>query len=305
MNDSQVTILLTSCDAYCDAWKPFFFLWNKYWPSCEYPFVLNSETQTFQSDVFKINTICGGKDIPWSKRLKRCLQSIKTEYVLLCLEDYFLQEPVNLHVFNAALQTMNENKQIGVVQFAIDIPTKYDYSIKINRYFSPVPKYQKDRNNGRIFCVLSLYRTKYLKKLLISTESPWEFETFGSLRSQFYHEEVLRENDDHPRCFSYFIEPKYGFAISRGKWLPKNRILFEKNGIDVDFSNLGIAEGAEYESLVKSYYGEGEKVPKERHTLIQKLVLPFTDIRLFFAICRNLLKKAVFKIKLRFPFLPF
>ncbi|MCR5690193.1 MAG: hypothetical protein K6G71_08085 [Clostridiales bacterium] len=304
MGNRQLTILLTSCDAYSDAWEPFFCLWRKYWPSCDYPFILNSETKTFHSEHFQVNSFCGGKDLAWSKRLKLCLKTVNTEYVLLCLEDYFLQAPVNTEVFDAALKAMNENEKIGVVQFAIDIPTKYDGNIEINHYFSPVPKYQKDRNNGRIFCVLSLYRTKYLKKLLQAKESPWEFEIFGSLRSQYYREIILRENDNHPRCFSYYIEPKYGYAISRGKWLPKNRELFEENGIEVDFTNLGIVEATEYEKLLRDYYGKGQKATKYHHTFIQKLFLPFTDPSLFFAICRNLTKKSSFIVKLRFPFLP-
>lgn len=297
MGNQQLTILLTSCDAYSDAWEPFFALWQKYWADCTYPFVLNSETKTFHSDFFNINTVCGGKDLTWSKRLKRCLKTIKTEYVLLCLEDYFLQKPVNTEVFYAAVQTMNDNPNLGVIQFAIDIPTKYDNNIQINHYFSPVPKYQKDRKNGRIFCVLSLYRTQYLKKLLISAESPWEFEVFGSLRSQYYKNDVYRENSNHSRCFTYYIEPKFGYAISRGKWLPKNRELFDQNNIDVDFSSLGIVEGEEYEKLVQDYYGKGKTDQKKHHTFIQKLLLPFTDMRLFLKICR-------IKLKTRFPFIP-
>ena len=297
MSDKQLTILLTSCDKYSDAWAPFFCLLKKYWPTCNYPIVLNSETKEFHSDDFQIHTFCGGKNIAWSKRLKRCLKTIQSEYVLLCLEDYFLQAPVDLDVFNAALQTMNENTNIGVIQFAIDIPTRYDNSIQINRYFSPVPKGQDVKFNGRIYCVLSLYRTKYLNKLLIASESPWEFEVYGSLRSEYYKEEVYRENDNHPRCFTYYIEPKYGYAISRGKWLPKNKELFEENGIEVDFSNLGMLDDSEYDLLVQMYHRHDKNVPKQHHTLIQKLLLPFTDPRLFFTICRTLLKR-------RFPFFP-
>ncbi len=86
--------------------------------------------------------------------------------------------------------------------------------------------------------------------------------------------------------------------------MPKNKELFERNNIDVDFSNLGIVTDEEYELLVRDYYGKGERVPKERHTVIQKVLLPFKDKNMFFEICRNLLKKYNFKIKLRIPFLP-
>lgn len=299
MKESDVTILLTSCDRYADAWKPFFILWKKYWPECDYPFVLNTERENYHSELFSVKTVKGGKGKTWSRRLKNCLNQIDTEFVLLCLEDYFLQRPVDTKIFQAALRTMREDPLAGVIQFAIDIETKFDRSVTVNEYFSPVPKYEKTMSNGRIFCVLSLYRTKYLKKLLLPSETPWDFEYFGSIRSQWYREKVYRENDNHERCFFYYIEPKYGYAISRGKWLPKNQELFEENGIEVDFSRLGIMDEEVYQKLI-TY----QKIPKVRHTLPQKIVMPFIHPTEFWKIMGTIAHRYYIKIKLQFPFLP-
>lgn len=191
----NITILLTSSDKYSDAWFPFFQFWDKYCSSLNYPVVINSETKVYETDNPNITTFLGKAGLPWSKRLKNCLKTIKTEYVLLCLEDYFIQSPMDETVFNSALKTMDEDKNVGVIQFAIDIPCRYDKEIIINNYFSPVPAIKTDRktHNGRIYCVLSLYRTKYLNKLLIPSESPWEFEVYGTLRSQYFKEKVYRE----------------------------------------------------------------------------------------------------------------
>lgn len=305
---TDVTILLTTCDAYHDALIPFFTLWKRYWPDCPYRFVINTETKNFDCDDFDVVTMCGGKGLSWSKRLKNCLKKIDTEYILLCLEDYFLQGPVDTDIFAAALKTMRENTRAGVIQFAIDIHTKYDDSITVNEFFSPVPKYKADTHNNRIFCVLSLYRTKYLKKLLCFNESPWEFEIFGSIRSQFFREDVYRENESHDRCFYYLIEPKFGYGISRGKWLPNNRGLFEKHDISVDYSKLGTLDGDDYKAFTDMYYGKRIKQPKEHHTLKQKLLMPFVDPKQFISIVRNVINKKKtdlkMKIKLKIPFLP-
>lgn len=48
------------------------------------------------------------------------------------------------------------------------------------------------------------------------------------------------ERENHNRYFYFLIEPKYGYGISRGKWLPKNKDLFSNLNIEVNFSNLGI-----------------------------------------------------------------
>ena len=307
--ENNLTILLTTCDAYADAWDPFFILWKKYWPECSFPFIVNSETKICQTDLFSVRTVCGGRGLPWSKRLKRCLKTIDTEFVLLCLEDYFLQSPVNTEIFDAALRTMQEDSQTGVIQFAIDIDTKYDSHTEINTYFSPVPKYKRDFNNGRVFCVLSLYRVAYLKKLLLSCESPWEFERYGSLRSQFFREKVYRENDNHPRCFVYYIEPIYGYAISRSKWLPNNKQLFADNGITVDFSALGEMSPEEYETHLQRYYhGLPKNTKTEHHTLQEKIMLPLFHPMEFLKILSNIKKKKTKQLKqnlkLLIPFLP-
>lgn len=225
------------------------------------------------------------------------MKHIETEYVLLCLEDYFLQAPVDVDIFNAALKTMEETPDLGVIQFAIDIRTKYDQDVRINQYFAPVPKQKKDKFNGRIYCVLSLYRTRYLKKLLSSSESPWEFEIFGSLRSQYYREKVYRETEDHPRCFQYYIEPVYGYAISRGKWLPKNKELFAAHGLKINFDDLGIMTDEEYRLYVDRLTKKTQ-APKPHHTLKQKLQMPFVQPAEFFRLIKHTIKKH------GFPFLP-
>ena len=306
-NDNQVTLLLTTCDKYADSWLPFFHCWNTYYHGFNYPIVINSETKGFETSNPNITSFLGGNNIPWSKRLKECLKTIKTEYVLLCLEDYFLQSSVDEKIFNSALKTMEEDKSVGVIQFAIDISCRYDKTIVINDYFSPVPiiKTNNKTHNGRIYCVLSLYRTKYLNKLLVPSESPWEFEIYGTLRSQYYREKVYREREDHKRCFEYLIEPKYGYGISRGKWLPKNRELFFENNISVDFSNLGIMTIDEWQKWVEQYEGKRIVKKKERihRTTKQKLGLLFKNPKEFLMILVIVLKKRKTDIKFKFPFL--
>ena len=310
MAENNITVLMSSCDRYADAWEPFFRLRGIFWKDCALPTVICSETIEYTGSAADVTTYCGGKGVPWTRIMKKCLKSIETEYVLLCLEDYFFQSDVDTEVLDAAVKQMEEDKNVGVIQFAIDIHTRYDESRVVGSYFSPVPKYERSRQNGRIYCVLSLYRREYLKKLLWGRESPWEFEIYGSLRSRFYGETVLREREDHPRCFDYYIDPKTGYGISRGKWLPKNRELFERYGIEVDFSALGTLEGEEYERFVDKYYGrrraDGEK--KESHTTLEKLTLPFRSPREFAGIVARIIKKRSaalkMKVKLLFPFLP-
>ena len=299
----DITLLLTSSDKYSDAWSPFIRFWNIHCPNLNFPIVINSETKIFETDNPKITTYLGKPNLPWSRRLLNCLKTIKSEYVLLCLEDYFIQSPVDEEIFNAAVDTMENDADIGVIQFAIDIPCRYDNSITVNNYFSPVPiiKTKKKTHNGRIYCVLSLYRTDYLKKLLVPTESPWEFEIYGTLRSQYFKEKVYREREDHKRCFNYLMQPIYGYGILRGKWLPKNAELFNKFNLNVDFSKLGIFSVDEWRKRVETYEGratEGEPLSK-----LQKITFLLKKPNGFFILVRKASRITKLAIKHKFPFM--
>ncbi|MBR4859650.1 MAG: hypothetical protein IKU08_10765 [Clostridia bacterium] len=303
----DITILLTTSDKYSDAWKPFIHFWNINCQKLNFPIVVNSETKVFETDNPDIRTYLGKPNLPWSKRMLNCLKTIKSKYVLLCLEDYFIRSSVNEEIFNAAFDTMESDENIGVIQFAIDISARYDESVVVNKYFSPVPVLKTDRktHNGRIYCVISLYRTDYLKKLLVPTESPWEFEIFGTLRSQYFKEKVYRERVDHKRCFDYLIQPKYGYGIFRGKWLPKNADLFKEYNIDVDFSNIGILSMDEWHRCVEIYEGKSKTQPikREHRSKKQIISLLFTNPKEFFAIFRNVLQKKKMMLKYKFPFI--
>ena len=304
---ADITILLTSSDKYSDAWSPFIHFWSINCPNLDFPIVINSETKIFNTDNPNITTYLGKPNLPWSKRLINCLKTIKSKYVLLCLEDYFIQSSVDEEIFNAAVDTMESDEDVGVIQFAIDIPCRYDNSVIVNKYFSPVPILKTDRktHNGRIYCVLSLYRTDYLKKILVPTESPWEFEIYGTLRSQYFREKVYREREDHKRCFNYLIQPRYGYGILRGKWLPKNAELFEKFNLDVDFSNLGILTEEEWLQWAETYEGicKGQTTPGVPRSTRQKIMLLFENPKEFFILVRIVFKNVKMAIKHRFPFI--
>ena len=76
------------------------------------------------------------------------------------------------------------------------------------------------------------------KKIKIDcTES--EFESFWKNYFDF--------NTDYKKIASLIVDDeylqraiKYGYGITHGQWLPKNKELFEKFGIEVNFDNLGI-----------------------------------------------------------------
>lgn len=241
-SDKKITILVNSCDKYEDAWEPFFKLLKINWPYCENcKIILNTEEKQYKCNFLEILTVCGGKNATWSQRLKNALDKTDTEIVLFFLEDFFLQSEVNQEMFEEALTLITNDENIGYIGL------KYSPE----RIFADPSYIPEERffprdvlaTSYRIVAMPVLWRKKWLVELLDESEDAWEFERNASVRSRKYSYKVLEINNINGTCPPVFVfedKIKYGYGITHGQWLPKNKELFEKYGLEVNFDNLGI-----------------------------------------------------------------
>lgn len=93
---------------------------------------------------------------------------------------------------------------------------------------------------------VTLWNREEFLKFLIPGEDAWEFEQNASRRSADSGKIILwhyMKNDDNPleRIVPYDFRTIYGYGITWGGWLWKNREWFEKHGItNVNYSEIGI-----------------------------------------------------------------
>ena len=109
----KVSLLVSSCDLYEDAWNPFFQLIYRNWPQHPNNIFLLSEEKTFNCDYMNIETINTKKGTPWTERLRFALDKIDTEYVLFSLEDYFVHAYVNNEAFIDAVKQLDAHIRWG------------------------------------------------------------------------------------------------------------------------------------------------------------------------------------------------
>lgn len=246
---NNVTILVNSCDKYEDAWEPFFRLLKIQWPECEkYRIVLNTETKVYNCDFLNVETFNSGS-VSWSYRLKEVLDKIDTEYVLFFLEDFFLLEKVQTDIFERAVKLLDVDKSVGLITFnkrryGSTFPDKPDYE----NCFHEVSKKVHNRTN----VLVSLWRKEYFKKLIYDEENPWEYEKNSNIRSKFAGYKVYTQDYDFSfPAFRYCMNPADGYGITNGKWLCKNKELFESYGIlGINYDNLGVFdEQVTYEDI--------------------------------------------------------
>lgn len=227
------SVLVSSCDKYEDAWLPFFTFFKQSWCNCPYPVYLNTETKQYHDNsvpVHMLNYTAGS----WSSRLKKALQAIKTKYVILLLEDFFLLDKVNEEAVSESIALMQKDKRIAVIDFSLDKKSAG----------KPYPSNGNfcERARSSLYflnCQAAIWRRRDLIKFLSPYESPWQFELFGSRRVHLYRKTFLLRNYRSDCVFHYSFNINTGYGIYRGKWLRSNIKLFEDHHITTDFERLG------------------------------------------------------------------
>jgi hypothetical protein len=232
------TVIVNSCDKYEEAWGPFFSLMRKYWRNLCFEIVLNTETKQYHREDIKITCINSPAEAKtWGARAKYVLQQIKTPYVIILLEDFFLQDYVNNDEIESCISKMDSNPNIAVFYFKKI--TGFD---EISEEY---PEYilMKENKQYKLNCQAAMWRRKVLIDLLDENESPWDFESFGQIRcvnleQKFY----CRRNGSYLTykgdVFPYLWSIATGYGICKSKWLWNNKKLFKKHNIQYEMKTL-------------------------------------------------------------------
>ena len=240
---SKVSVLVSGCDRYSDAWDPFFTLLKKFGGAlCDCPIYLSAESKEYtRQDFSNFNMLHDVTSKTWSQRMLKALEAIKTEYVFLLLEDFFLDQPFNEEYFQKAIDHMDEHSEVGVINCGYT-----------NKSHTETEELFFDRSFAPLYIVVNttLYRTEILKKLLRKHENIWHYEQYAGIRAKRNHVKVMQYNEQYPIIYS-FNQTTEGASIVKGKWLPKTKELFDRHGIIVNYENLGWYKEALEEPLQK------------------------------------------------------
>lgn len=222
---SNVAIMITSCDAYKDCWKPMVFSLDKYWRDCEYPrFIVTNydEDKTLPNTQF---VKVGDDKRSWCTLAKRGLEAISADYIFFFQEDYWLARKVDNNAIKAHVQYMEDN--------AIDY-------LKITKDILR----DKLRLGNTIYCdnpldirysfntAMAIWRVEKIKELLIEGWSGWEFErqiipyvrkNHINVKSQCLYSKAIPEKG---------LTDIRGGAIVRGVWTDSAIAFLEENGME-------------------------------------------------------------------------
>jgi len=197
ININNIAVLVVSCDKYSDLWSPFFSLFRRFWPDCPFPVYLLSNQKS--CDINGVVPILVGEDVSWSDNLRFGLDQINEEFILMWIEDLLLIKKVDTEVIQSIC---SEFIKISGNYIRLNHRVKPD--VPFNKYFGHI-------SSGAIYrtsTVLSLWRKDVLHGLLKTGESAWDFEIYGTVRSDKY-------DGFYSSCDNYF---KVINCIIKGKW---------------------------------------------------------------------------------------
>lgn len=246
MNKYDCTILINSCDKYEDILDTFFTLLHRFWPDNPFDIVLSTESLEYKSEYFKIRNIHPkNRDCSWTERIEDTLNQIKSNYVLLMLDDLLLYDYVQTDKVLENLRALKENDRI--VNFTY-WPILNDTEESVYPGFKkrkPVAKY-------KIAAILGLWNKKhFLKYVQGYKENIWEFEPNATIRSNTtYPEDEFYISKDFPKQIFPYNFAKYG--LFSGKWFKANKELFKQLGIKMNFRKRGFYNEHE-RGLTKSF----------------------------------------------------
>lgn len=207
----ECSILILSCDKNTDLLNNFNILFNKFWATCQFKKYIGLEKSSFRLDGY---TTLNSNSYGWSDRVKDYLNVIETEFVLIMLDDYWIEGNVKESDLMSYLEMMINDRKIANIAFS-RIYSKGDNVL--NKFLIERSK----KGDYLLNLQIGIWSVHKLNTLLKKGESPWEAELFGSIRARKFtnYRFISLQNDDYmPIPFNR------GWLIVQGSW----------NGYEVD-----------------------------------------------------------------------
>lgn len=210
MKKSDYVILVSSCDMYEPCWTPFFTLLDKYFTHHPKVYLVTESKKCRYCETINVDSNI------WSFRLKEALKKIKSKYVLLMLDDFFIRSEV-------------DKKRIENILFG-ENDICYNFELEYREPLIHGEEWDIQKNNQVYLASTqpSLWNKEKLLELLDDNMSPWEFELqIVNSPYNFY----INSKDFIIDIGYRHQDLSVGWSITRGKIAKECKEFLEKEGL--------------------------------------------------------------------------
>ncbi len=170
-----VTVVVSSCDAFFDAWRPFAFFFRRHWPDCPFPIRIIANELDVRSEF--LSAIRVGPDQGWATNMQIALEQIGTSHILYLQEDYFLTAPVDAAQLARDIDFALARDAAALSFFDL---SALEPQPPTNERYIPIPR----DSTGRTRLQTTLWKKEALAAILVPGETAWEMEARGSDRTR-------------------------------------------------------------------------------------------------------------------------
>lgn len=210
----KITCLIFSCDKFSDLWDGNLKMFRQNWPDRDFETYIITDKPS-ERTFPDAKVIAAGSDVEWTDRLKFALDYVKTKYVFLTLDDYFLIKPVSSERMERYVDLM----EVGGYDYIRFFPRPKDAT----RDELPNVKGVFNVENNRRYSV-NLYSCLWTKDFLAYTvkepRTPWDYEVNLHKRAVEYNAKCLVCNNKEYEILD---------VVRKGKILHKAHWYFKKH----------------------------------------------------------------------------
>ena len=244
----RMSIVVISCDAFEDIVSGYLRFLRENWADCPYPIFVSMEDKTFVDDTVKV--LPCGMGNSWTKRAIIALESAKTEYILLTVDDLYMSERVDTNDFEAALDFMDREKvdYYRIPTFKVPGQKSIDHPRNSNVELIP-----KNRTYGITFGSSIWRKGELLRVLGDGTKTAWDLENDFSKSAA---EAELGYYDSYVADKRHLLHSVH--MAKGGKWLPDAVREIREKGYELDLGNRELVSRST--DLKYKIYARGSQV---------------------------------------------
>jgi len=217
-----IPILVASCDAYADLWRPFFTIFFREWADCPFPVYLGANHLRY--DDARVTVVNIGDDRSWTSGVVSMLKTIGSEHVIMFLEDFFLEDRVDTGRIRR-LVDIARIEGLACLRLVAHMPLAIKPICEAPGY--PGLGVIEPGTPYRVSAQAAIWRTESLLRLLIPGANAWEFELLASKLSARLSEPFWGVMETAVR---------YDQVVEKGRWKPKGLRAAEESGLTVNAS---------------------------------------------------------------------
>lgn len=230
------TLVISSSDKYFSLIEGFIYFLEKNF--VHNPFVTLFVLEEEKLDSSKYISI-NNKKSKWSNNLCNALKNIDSKYIILMLDDYWIEDTVDYEALIEILRFALLNDVNHLTQIWQDPESSFHEISKIENASDSIDFFSVKNNDKYDYLLQASYifNREFLIETLRKNETAWEFETNASYR---FSEGKYEKNF---RFYSHRGNPlrwRFSGVIEKGRLTPSIDALLIANDIILDWRNIKV-----------------------------------------------------------------